>query len=247
MKRLKAIVSYDGTNYSGFQTQQNANTVQDEIEKVLQRMHKGEQIKIFGSGRTDANVHAEGQVFHFDSSLDIEIGRWSWAIQTQLPSDISIKSISVVDQDFHARYDVVSKEYRYYIQTSRVLNVFRRNYSYHYPYPIEIERIRVAAKYLEGTHDFTSFCSTKTVLTNKVRTIHSIEIIEHDSELEFRFLGNGFLYNMVRIIIGTLLEVGRGRKNPEDIKKILNSKNRQLAGKTAPGHGLYLWQVNYNN
>lgn len=240
-------VSYDGTNYSGFQSQQNAKTVQDEIEKVLRRMHKGNEVKIFASGRTDASVHAKGQVFHFDSPLDIAISRWDWAIQSQLPRDISIINVVEVAQEFHARYDVVSKEYRYYIQTDRVIDVFRRNYSFHYPFPLNVEKMKVAAKYLEGTHDFTSFCSTKTAHTNKVRTIYLIEINERNKELEVRFVGNGFLYNMVRIIIGTLLDVGRGKRDHEDILPILESKNRQRAGKTAPGHGLFLWEVNYNN
>lgn len=234
-------------NYSGFQSQKNAKTVQDEIEKVLRRMHKGQEVKIYASGRTDANVHAKGQVFHFDSSLEIAPGRWSWAIQSQLARDISVISVVEVDEGFHARYDVVSKEYRYYIQTNRVLNVFRRNYCFHYPFSLDLEQMKTAAKHLEGTHDFTSFCSTKTAHTNKVRTIYLIEINERNEELEFRFVGNGFLYNMVRIIIGTLLDVGRGKRDPEDILSILESKNRQRAGKTAPGHGLFLWEVNYNN
>lgn len=221
--------------------------MQDEIEKVLRRMHKGNEVKIFASGRTDASVHAKGQVFHFDSPLDIAISRWDWAIQSQLPRDISIINVVEVAQEFHARYDVVSKEYRYYIQTDRVIDVFRRNYSFHYPFPLNVEKMKVAAKYLEGTHDFTSFCSTKTAHTNKVRTIYLIEINERNKELEVRFVGNGFLYNMVRIIIGTLLDVGRGKRDHEDILPILESKNRQRAGKTAPGHGLFLWEVNYNN
>lgn len=210
-------------------------------------MHKGNEVKIFASGRTDASVHAKGQVFHFDSPLDIAISRWDWAIQSQLPRDISIINVVEVAQEFHARYDVVSKEYRYYIQTDRVIDVFRRNYSFHYPFPLNVEKMKVAAKYLEGTHDFTSFCSTKTAHTNKVRTIYLIEINERNKELEVRFVGNGFLYNMVRIIIGTLLDVGRGKRDHEDILPILESKNRQRAGKTAPGHGLFLWEVNYNN
>lgn len=247
MKRIKCIVAYDGTFFNGFQIQPKGRTIQAEIEHGLQKLHKGSHIKIYASGRTDTFVHAKGQVLHFDTPLEIPIERWYNAIQTVMPNDIEIIEVSEVAQDFHARFDVVSKEYRYFVQRGRRMDVFRRHYRYFYPYQLSIEKMLQGANQLLGTHDFTSFCSAKTDKEDKIRTIYSIEIIEKEDELEFRFVGDGFLRNMVRILVGTILEVGRGRRNPEDIRFVLESKDRQRAGHTVPGHGLFLWQVNYDN
>lgn len=245
MKRIKCIVSYDGTGFSGYQIQPGKRTVQQEIESVLKRMHKGKEIRIHASGRTDAAVHAQGQVIHFDTSLEIAGERWVAALNTQLPDDIAVHHAEEVSPVFHARYDVISKEYRYRVMLGRGKNVFLRNYAYHYPYQIDIEAVRAAARHFKGTHDFTSFCSAKTEIEDKVRTIYELDVLQDGEELIFRFVGNGFLYNMVRIIVGTLLDVGQGKLHGEDIPNILKKMDRRLAGKTAPGHGLYLWQVNY--
>lgn len=246
MQRLKCTIAYDGTSFSGFQVQPNDRTVQGDFEKALRKIHKGEEIRIHPSGRTDAGVHAHGQVIHFDSQLAIAPERWIMALNTLLPEDIVVHSVEPVGKEFHARYNVIRKEYRYFLLNEQKRDVFRRNYSYHYPYSINLEQVIDATKYLLGTHDFTSFCSTKSDKENKIRTIEEIEVWKTDtSEIVFRFVGNGFLYNMVRIIIGTLLKVGQGKLAPEDIQSILEKKDRQAAGKTAPAHGLYLWKVWY--
>jgi tRNA pseudouridine38-40 synthase len=247
MERIKCTVSYDGTNFSGYQVQQNKRTVQQEIENVLQKLHKGEVVRIHASGRTDATVHAYGQVFHFDSPLRIPEERWVAALNSLLPDDISVRLVEKAAPDFHARFDVVSKEYRYRILLSKQKDVFSRHYAYHCPYKLNLRAIEAAIPHFIGTHDFTSFCSAKTEIEDKERTIYELEMQQQGDELTFRFVGNGFLYNMVRIIVGTLLDIGQGKLQPEDIPRILEKRDRRLAGKTAPGHGLYLWQVNYNN
>lgn len=247
MERLKCIISYDGSNFSGYQIQPNARTVQLELENTLQKMHKGNAVKVFASGRTDATVHAVRQVIHYDSTLQLPVQSWKKALNSLLPEDIQVLEAIKVDNEFHARFDVVKKEYRYKVLLTPDKDVFKRHYSYHFPYPLDINMIKEAMGYLEGTHDFTSFCSAKTEVEDKIRTIYEIECIPQEDELIFRFVGNGFLYNMVRILVGTLLDVGQKKIKPTEIKFILEQKNRAFAGKTAPGHGLYLWQVHYDN
>lgn len=245
MNRLKCIISYDGTSFSGFQVQPNGRTVQGEIEKALEKIHKGYTGRIQASGRTDTGVHAVGQVIHFDSILDVPTSGWIQALNTSLPDDIVVTLVEAVDASFHARYNSVKKEYRYFLSNKKFENVFRRNYCYHYPYPIDLKKIIEGTKYLIGTHDFTSFCSTKSDKENKIRTIYEIDVFEDAGEIVFRFVGDGFLYNMVRIMIGTLLKVGQGKWSPCEIENILQQKNRKASGKTAPGHGLHLWNVWY--
>ncbi|MCY9020485.1 tRNA pseudouridine(38-40) synthase TruA [Priestia megaterium] len=246
MKRLKCIVAYDGTHFSGYQVQPNKRTVQLEIEAVLEKMHN-KKVPIYASGRTDTNVHAQGQVIHFDTNLNIPCDKWKKALNSMLPDDIVMKNVCEVDAHFHARYDVTSKEYRYHILRGEDRNPFTRSYAYHYPYPLDYSKMKKAITYLLGTHDFTSFCSARTEVEDKIRTIYKIYMYEENSQLVFRFVGSGFLYNMVRILVGTLLEVGQGRIEPDAIKDILESKSRPRAGKTAPSQGLYLWRVFYDN
>ncbi|WP_026673527.1 tRNA pseudouridine(38-40) synthase TruA [Alkalihalobacterium bogoriense] len=245
MKRMKCIVSYDGSEFSGFQIQPNKRTVQGDLEEALRKIHKGQDVALTASGRTDAGVHAQGQVIHFDTTLAIDEERWPRALRSLLPDDIVIVQAEEVDYQFHARFDVKTKEYRYRILCSQTEEVFRRKYVYHYPYPLQLDKMKEAAKLLIGTFDFTSFCSAKTVVGNKVRTIYELELIEEGNELIIRVVGSGFLYNMVRIIVGTLLEVGQGKKKVSDITQIIEAKSRDKAGKTAPSHGLYLWKVTY--
>lgn len=245
--RVKCIVSYDGTHFSGYQVQPNKRTVQSEIEAVLTKLHKGQSVKVHASGRTDANVHALGQVIHFDTTLTIPPEKWPYALNSLLPIDIVILEAEYVADHFHSRFNARKKEYRYKISTQKIPNVFKRDYTYHFPYALDIESMKKACHHLCGTHDFTSFCVAKTEVEDKVRTIYSIELIEEGTDLTFCFTGNGFLYNMVRILTGTLLEVGQGKKTPDQIPFILEGKDRSLSGKTAPGHGLYLWKVYYDN
>jgi tRNA pseudouridine38-40 synthase len=247
MKRFKCIVAYDGTHFNGFQIQQNQRTVQNEIQKALKKVHKGEEIIIQASGRTDTKVHANGQVIHFDTTFALTCEQWKRALNTQLPPDIFIKKVEEVNNDFHARYNVEKKEYRYVIWNHKDENVFRRQYHYHYPYQLNIQRMEEALQHFVGTYDFTSFCSAKTEKENKVRTIFSATLEQVNQEIVISLVGSGFLHNMVRIIIGTLIEVGQGRREIHSIDQALKGSNRKLAGKTAPPHGLSLWEVNYNN
>jgi tRNA pseudouridine38-40 synthase len=247
MERIKCTISYDGTQFFGYQIQQHKRTVQLEIEEVLRKLHKGKAVRIYASGRTDATVHAVGQVIHFDSSLHLLEDRWIAALNSLLPHDIAVQNVEKVSSDFHARFQVMSKEYRYRILLSKKKNVFERHYAYHYPYALNFEALEAAIPYFIGTHDFTSFCSAKTEIEDKIRTIYGLDMLRTDEELVLRFVGDGFLYNMIRIITGTLLDIGQGKIPPEEIPVILEKKDRRLAGKTVPGHGLYLWQVNYNN
>lgn len=245
MQRYKAIIAYDGTNFCGFQIQQNGRTVQGELEKALKKMHKGVPIGIIASGRTDAGVHARGQVVHFDSVLNLPAYRWVRAINGLLPPDVSLVDIEAVGSEFHARYDATGKTYKYLIYNNKVRDPLQRNHTAFFPYTIDIDKMRLAANQLIGTHDFTSFCSTKTKTTSKVRTISEIKIEQLDDLITFTFTGSGFLYNMVRILVGTLLKVGTNRIEPERISTILEGRDRNLAGKTAPAEGLYLWKVFY--
>ncbi|CAH0347543.1 tRNA pseudouridine(38-40) synthase TruA [Bacillus sp. CECT 9360] len=245
MHRYKCIISYDGTLFAGYQVQPNKRTVQSEMEKALCNMHKGKMIKVNASGRTDSGVHAMGQVIHFDSPYSFQAENWEKALNALLPEEIVVISINEVAADFHARFDATGKEYRYKISLSKKRDPFKKNYAYHFPFELDYQAMEKAIPMLLGTHDFTSFCSAKTERADKVRTLREIELLEEDGMLLFRFVGSGFLYNMVRILVGTLLDIGTGKKKPEDITEILQKKNRSFAGKTVPGQGLYLWEVFY--
>ncbi|AZB41286.1 tRNA pseudouridine(38-40) synthase TruA [Bacillus sp. FJAT-42376] len=245
--RIKMIISYDGTDFSGYQIQPDARTVQEELETALSRLHKGRQVKVTASGRTDAKVHARGQVLHFDTPLGIPMDRWPKALNALLPKDIKVLEAAEAAKDFHARFDACGKEYRYVIDRSPVQDVFLRNYAYHYPYALNLEAMKSASEQFIGTHDFTAFCSAKTEVEDRVRTIHSIRFIEEGERMTMCIQGSGFLYNMVRIIMGTLLNAGIGLTKPEEISEMILSMDRTKTGKTAPGHGLYLWKVFYDN
>lgn len=242
MRRIKLTVAYDGTNYAGYQVQPNGNTIQAELEAILSKMH-GHLVKVVASGRTDARVHAKGQVIHFDTTLAMPAERFVKALNAMLPADIRVRDASDVDDSFHARYGAKRKEYRYVVRQDD--DPFRRHYAVTVTYPLDVERMREAITHLVGTHDFTSFSVTKAAVQDRVRTIYEAEVTLQDDELVFRFVGSGFLYNQVRIMVGTLLEVGRGKFEPSMIQTMLAGKDRRIAGITAPPHGLYLWNVNY--
>ncbi|MCZ0875311.1 tRNA pseudouridine(38-40) synthase TruA [Peribacillus frigoritolerans] len=245
MPKYKCVIAYDGTDFAGYQVQPEKRTIQSEFEAVLAQMHKGTIIKVTASGRTDSGVHAKGQVLHFESPLTFPTENWIKAFSALLPTDIIALEVDIVPDDFHARFHTTGKEYRYIVARSKLRDPFKRNYAYHYPYPLNMEAIREAISYLIGTHDFTSFCSAKTEVVDKVRTIKEMDFEESDDFLVFRFVGEGFLYNMVRILVGTLLDVGSGKMSPHDMSGILDKKDRSFAGKTAPAQGLYLWKVFY--
>lgn len=245
MARYACKLSYDGTDFSGYQVQPGKRTVQLVVEQALQTIHKGIHTPIVASGRTDARVHAYGQVIHFESTLSMETINWKHALNSQLPEDVVVLDVHSVQDSFHARFDTIGKEYRYYIHYGDVPSVFRRNQSVHVKWPLDVPAMQTAAQYLLGTHDFSAFCAANTSVEDKVRTITSVSIQPVGRELELTFSGTGFLYNMVRIIVGTLIEVGTGKREAKEIEAILTSLDRTKAGKTAPGHGLYLWDVHY--
>ncbi|MEI3607854.1 tRNA pseudouridine(38-40) synthase TruA [Pseudogracilibacillus sp. SE30717A] len=246
MKKLKCTISYDGTHFSGYQVQPNKRTVQLEIEHVLKRIHKGKNIRVYASGRTDSGVHAKGQVIHFETDLQIPVDKWKDALNAIIPKDIYVKKVEEVSLDFHAQYDAIEKEYRYFILNSKEPDVFKRNYMYYYPFPIDIDAMQEACNYLEGTHDFTSFCSARSnVKGSKERTLYEVSCQKEGNELQFILRGNGFLYNMVRIIVGVLLDVGSGKITAADIEAMLKQKDRTAAGITVPPTGLFLWEVSY--
>ena len=248
MKRLKATIMYDGSGFAGYQVQPNARTVQLELERVLSKMHKGMDVKVVASGRTDAGVHALGQVIHFDTELQFPIDRWRRALNVQLPADIRVLSVEEVSDEFHARYGTSGKVYRYKWGLGDVESPFKRHYVVHMPgAKINIPRMREAAQAFLGTHDFTSFCSARTEVVDRVRTIKRLDLIEFgQEELHMVIEGDGFLYNMVRIIAGNLWEVGIGRREPSEMAGMIAACDRKKAGKTAPAHGLYLENVFYS-
>ncbi|KAF1297923.1 tRNA pseudouridine(38,39,40) synthase TruA [Enterococcus sp. JM4C] len=247
MVRYKAIIAYDGTNFNGFQRQPNGRTVQEEIEKTLKKMANGQTIQIFGSGRTDAGVHAMGQVIHFDYPEERPLERMRFGLDTQTPEDIAVKAVEIVPEEFHARYLVTEKTYQFRVDIGKPRSPFRRFYASYFPYPIDTEKIRRALPDLLGTHDFTAFCAAGSPIEDKVRTIYeaSLAVNEVGDELVFTFRGDGFLYKMIRILVGTLLKIGNGRMPEDCLPEIIASKDRNLAGPTAHPEGLYLVEVKY--
>lgn len=249
MTRYKAIISYDGYAFSGFQRQTQERSVQEEIEKTLKRLTNGQDIRVHGAGRTDSGVHALGQVIHFDLPGDRDCEKLRFALDTQTPEDIDVIAIDKVSDEFHCRYQKHNKTYEFLVDIGRPKNPMLRHYATHFPYPIVLERIEEAIKLLEGTHDFTGFTASGTSVENKVRTITQAEV-SFDKEkqiLTFTFSGNGFLYKQIRNMVGTLLKIGNERMPIEQIDKILQEKNRQLAGPTASPNGLYLKEIRYED
>ncbi|GAB2696002.1 tRNA pseudouridine(38-40) synthase TruA [Paenibacillus thermoaerophilus] len=253
MRRLKMIVSYDGTAYSGFQTQPHGNTIQDKLELAV-KLLTGDTVKVVSSGRTDAGVHARGQVIHFDTESRIPAERWAIAMNSRLPDDIVVLEAQEVDQSFHARYSAKTKTYAYTINNNKFPDVMRRKQELHHPRPLDWEAMREALRHLEGEHDFTSFCSARSTQASHVRTIYRTRI-DHlgdrhpDYQGVYRIFvtGNGFLYNMVRMIVGTLIEVGEGRRSSSEIPEILEARNPMHEKLTAMAHGLTLWEVRYDS
>ncbi|AWE09055.1 tRNA pseudouridine(38-40) synthase TruA [Lysinibacillus sp. 2017] len=246
MTRLKATISYDGTLFAGYQVQPGERTVQLEIEKVLETMHKGAHVKITASGRTDARVHATGQSIHFDTPLAIPADRYMKALNVQLPRDIRVLHVEEVADDFHARFNVTGKRYRYIWDCSAVQSPFRRHYAVETNgLKPNVEAMEKAAEAIIGTHDFSCFCAANTSVVDKIRTVHELQLEWHGEELHMAIAGTGFLYNMVRIIAGTLWEVGTGKREASSLAATIISKDRGQAGKTASAHGLYLEKVFY--
>lgn len=246
MKRnIKLVIAYDGTRYNGWQKQGNTeNTIQGKLERVLSGILE-EDIELQGSGRTDAGVHAKAQVANFHTSSDVSLEDISTGFTMYLPNDIAVYHLEEVPPRFHSRLNATSKCYQYRIWNSHIPNVFEHRYLYEVEQPLNVEAMQQAAKKFEGTHDFKGFCSNKRMKKSTVRTIYSIEIEQKREEITLKFEGNGFLYNMVRILTGTLIEVGLGKRKPEEMEALIASKDREEAGFTAPAQGLCLKSVSY--
>lgn len=245
MRNLKMVIQYDGTRYRGWQKQKNVDlTIQGKIENVLSKM-TGEDIQVIGCGRTDSGVHADKYTANFLTNCELSIDAMLDYLYEYLPEDIVVKSLKDTSERFHARYNVKSKTYVYRININRFRDVFDRKYVFHIDEKLNLSEMRIAAEILIGTHDFQSFTSLKPNIKSTLRTINYINITENDGMIEIEVNGNGFLLNMVRIITGTLLEVGKGDLRPGDVEKILNEKKRSEAGPIAPAKGLCLKEIHY--
>lgn len=249
MRNIKMRIEYDGSKYKGWQKLGEANesnnmTIQGKLESVLSIM-AGEDISVIGCGRTDAGVHALNYTANFHTNSNLTTEKMAEYLYKYLPEDIQVKSIKDCSERFHSRYNALSKTYIYRINNKSRRNLFTRKYEYTVAEALNIDKIKKAASYLIGTHDFQSFTTLKSKKKSTVKTIYSINITKTDDLIEIEIKGNSFLWNMVRIICGTLIEVGKGVLEPESIKDILNQKKRQEAGPNAPAHALFLKDVEY--
>ena len=239
MKRYMLSVAYDGTAYSGFQVQNSCPTIEGELNKALGEL-LGQEIKVIGASRTDAGVHALCNAAVFDADTTIPANKISYALNQRLPEDIRIQKSMEVPLDFHPRHCDSKKTYEYRITRGEFPLPTKRLYSYFTYHNLDVKRMKEAAVYLEGEHDFNSFCAAAAVVESTVRTIYSVTIHEEGADIVIRVCGNGFLYNMVRIIAGTLMEFGKGKWEPEDMREIIEARDRKAAGPTAPACGLML-------
>ena len=245
MQNIKLTLEYDGTNYSGWQIQKNTvYTIQEKLQEALAKINK-KPVKVQGASRTDAGVHATGQVANCILDVAIPIERVPVALNRLLPDDIVCKKAEKVGMDFHSRYDSSAKKYRYRIFNKKLPSVFVRNYVYHYIYDINLSLMKQACEYFIGTHDFTSFQASGCAAKNTIKTIESMDIYQRKPEIWLEIKGDGFLYNMVRIIVGTLIELSMGKIQLSDIKNIITARDRSQAGFTAPSQGLTLLEVYY--
>ena len=246
LKRVKLIVAYDGTNYHGWQVQPNGETIEGVLNRTLSSL-LGEKIIVTGASRTDAGVHSMGNVAVFDTKSRIPAEKISYALNQWLPEDIVVQGSCEVPSDWHPRYQESTKTYEYRILNRTFRMPTRRLDTYFYHYPLDVEQMSEAASYLVGTHDFASFCAANAQVKSTVRTIYSCTAQKENDIITIRVTGNGFLYNMVRIIAGTLVQVGGGAIKPEAVKEILAKKDRSAAGPTAPAHGLTMMGIEFEN
>ena len=244
MRNVKLTIEYDGTNYCGWQKQNNEKTIQEEIEKAIYKA-VGEVVEVIGSSRTDAGVHARGMVANFKTNATIPFDKFKYAINDKLPDDIAIIESEEVSEDFHARYDSKGKTYCYSIINRQQKPAIGRNYVYHFKWNLDIEKMREACKYFIGKHDFKAFRSLGSSVKTTERTIKELYIESEGEKINIFITADGFLYNMVRIIVGTLLKIGRGKIPVEDIEKIILLGDRKKAGPCVPAQGLILEKVYY--
>ncbi|MCC8142195.1 MAG: tRNA pseudouridine(38-40) synthase TruA [Lachnospiraceae bacterium] len=243
-KRIKLVVAYDGTNYCGWQIQTNGPTIEEELNKALTHL-LGEEIHVIGASRTDAGVHSLGNVCVFDTETNIPAEKICYAVNMGLPEDIAVQESCEVDPGWHPRKCESTKTYEYRILNRPIPLPTRRADTYFYYGDLDIEAMRKAAKLMEGTHDFASFCSSGSAAESTVRTVYSCEILTDGDLITVRVSGSGFLYNMVRIMVGTLLLVGSGQLAPEDIPRIIEARDRSGAGPTAPAKGLTMIGISF--
>ncbi len=243
--RILLIIEYDGTNYAGWQLQKNGVTVQETMEKAIE-VAFGQKCRLSGAGRTDAGVHAFGQCAHFDIESNIPPDKFSYVLNLVLPPDIRIRESKAVSDDFHVRKAAKMKHYRYKIYNAPHASAIERFTTAHVRQTLDVDMMRIAAKHFVGTHDFAAFRAAGSDIIGTVRTIYSLDVTRIDENIYIDVKGNGFLYNMVRIIAGTLIDVGKGRLLPSDIPEILESKDRTRAGATAPAQGLILMGIYYD-
>lgn len=244
MKRVRLTVAYDGTNYHGWQLQDNGVTIEGELNRCLTEL-LGEPVSVIGASRTDSGVHALGNVAVFDTESSIPAEKFSYALNRRLPEDIRVQRSEEVAADWHPRRCASRKTYEYRIYRGEFPMPVKRLYSYHIYRALDVKKMCLAAEYLVGEHDFKSFCQTGAQVESTVRIIYSAEVEEQGADLVIRVCGSGFLYNMVRIIAGTLLEVGTGKRTPESVEQVLAARERSAAGPTAPACGLTLMKYEF--
>lgn len=244
LRNLRLVLEYDGTRYSGFQRQKGCLTIQQVLEECIEAL-TGEDVRVIGAGRTDAGVHALGQVINFVTASRIPEDRWVPALNSVLPADIRVKEACEAAPGFHARFCARSKVYRYTIDTAPVASVFMRNYAYHVPRPLDCQLMMAASQHLVGRRDFRSFCASGSEVKNFTREVTRIDWRREGSLLHMEIEADGFLYNMVRIIVGTLIRMSCQGQPPEMIEDLLAARDRRRAGPTAPAKGLVLVSVNY--
>lgn len=245
MRRIRLTVAYDGTDYCGWQIQPNGITIEEVLNREISSL-TGEEIRVIGASRTDSGVHALGNVAVFDTESPIPPERMAYALNQRMPEDIVIVRSEQVPMEWHPRYqDVIIKTYEYHIYNASVPNPIKRRTTAFVSFPLDIGKMKEGAAFLVGEHDFVSFCNIRTNTVDTVRTVHEISIDKNGDEIVIRITGNGFLYNMVRIIAGTLIRVGRGFYEPRKVQEILEAKKRTEAGVTAPPQGLVLVSIKY--
>ncbi len=246
MKRVKMVVAYDGTNYHGWQIQPNAVTIEEKLNIALSTLLQ-EEIQVIGASRTDAGVHARGNVCVFDTNTRMEPTKICYALNQRLPEDIVIQSTEEVEPSFHPRFSKSRKTYEYRILNRSMRLPEHRYNTYFYHHSLDVTAMQQAASYFVGEHDFKSFCCVRTQSETTVRTVYSCNVTKSQDMITIRIQGNGFLYNMVRIIAGTLITVGAGKLRAEQIEEILKKEDRQCAGPTAPACGLTLIGLDYED
>lgn len=247
MKKIRLLVAYDGTHYCGWQIQKNGITVEEVLLKNIKKL-TGESVVLIGASRTDSGVHALGNIAVFDTKSSIPPKRIAYALNQRLPEDIVIRESEEVPMDWHPRYqEGIIKTYEYHIYNDKLPNPLLRHTTTHVSYTLDVVRMREAAAYLVGEHDFASFCNIRTTVESTVRTIRDIKIEQEGAHITMRVTGNGFLYNMVRIIAGTLIRVGRTFYEPQKVKELLEAKERTRESITAPAKGLVLVEIKYQD